>query len=122
MNSQSSISKEQKYLYKLKSKENNIDSYHNKEMRNLSVGCKIMYLISICKLFETNEQRNIKRGGNGLYSEPIENVDVNKLTKQDINEFLKSEWFNKLTNHTKNQHLIRVKKYLRFSNRHDLVD
>ena len=81
-----------------------------------------MYLVSICKLFETNEQRNRKRGGKGLYSKPIENTDVNKLTKQDINEFLKSEWFNKLTNHTKNQHLIRIKKYLKFSNREDLVE
>lgn len=121
MNNQSSILKVEKYLYRLKSKENNIDNYYTKEMRNLSIGSKIMYLISICKLFETNEQRNIKRGGNGLYSEPIETVDVNSLSKRDINEFLKCEWFNRLTNHTKNQHLIRIKKYLKFSNRQDLV-
>ena len=52
-----------KYLYRLNSKENNIDNYYNKELRNLSIGSKIMYLVSICKLFETNEQRNRKRGG-----------------------------------------------------------
>ena len=122
MNNQSSILSVEKYFYRLRSKENNIDNYYNKQMRNMSIGSKIMYLVSICKLFETNEQRNRKRGGKGLYSKPIENTDVNKLTKREINEFLKCEWFNKLTNHTKNQHLIRIKKYLTFSNREDLVD
>ncbi|MFX1344934.1 MAG: hypothetical protein ACFFAI_07480 [Promethearchaeota archaeon] len=69
------------------------------------LGVKLCIWFLSVKLFETNEQRNRKRGGKGIYSKPIENTDVNKLNKQDINEFLKCEWFNKLTNHTKDQHL-----------------
>ncbi len=122
MSIQNSVWDAEKYLYRLNAKKNNIDNYYNKELRNISEGSKVMNLISLCKLFETNEERNRKRGGKGIYSKPIENTDVNKLTKRDINEFLRCKWFNKLTNHTKNQHLIRIKKYLRFSKREDLVE
>ena len=62
INDQNSIWDVKKYLYRLNSKENNIDNYYNKELRNLSIGTKIMYLVSICKLFETDERRNKKRG------------------------------------------------------------
>ena len=63
MNDQNSIWDVEKYLYRLNSKENNIDNYYNKELRNLSIGTKIMYLVSICKLFETDEWRNIENQG-----------------------------------------------------------
>jgi len=63
MNDQNSIWDVEKYLSRLNSKENNIDNYYNKELRNLSIGTKIMYLVSICKLFETDEWRNIENQG-----------------------------------------------------------
>lgn len=121
MSHQNIISDIEKYLYKLRSKENNIDEYLSKELRNLADKSKIVYLIPICKLFETNEQRNRIRRKKELNPKPIEKVDVNKLTKQDINEFLKCEWFTNLSNRTKNLHLFKIKKYLEFSNRKDLI-
>jgi len=112
----------EKYLYKLRSKENNIDEYYSKELRNFSSKSKIIYLISICKLFETDEQRNKSRRIKELNPEPLKNVDVDKLTKQDINNYLNCKWFLNLANSTKNQHLVKVKKYLEFSKRDDLIE
>ena len=120
MTDQNTISDIEKYLYKLRSKENNIDEYYNKELRNLADKSKIFYLIPICKLFETDEQRNRIQRKKELNIKPIENVDVNKLTEQNINDFLKCEWFNSLSNRTKNLHLFKIKKYLKFSGRKDL--
>ena len=62
MNDQNSIWDVEKYLHRLNSKENNIDNYYNKKLRSLSIGTKILYLVSICKLFDTNERRNKNRG------------------------------------------------------------
>ena len=61
MSNQNLISVIEKYLYKLRSKENNIGEYYSKELRDLSNKSKIIYLISICKLFETDERRNKSR-------------------------------------------------------------
>lgn len=122
MNNQNIISDIEKYLYKLRSKENNIGEYHSKEMRDLSNKSKIIYLISICKLFENDEQRNRSRRIKELNPKPLKNVDVDKLTKQDINNYLSCKWFLNLSNATKNQHLVKVKKYLRFSKREDLIE
>ena len=122
MNNQNIISDIEKYLYKLRSKENNIGEYLSKEMRDLSNKSKIIYLISICKLFENDEQRNKSRRTKKLNPKPLRNVDVDKLTKQDINNYLSCKWFLNLSNATKNQHLVKVKKYLRFSNREDLIE
>ncbi len=112
----------EKYLFKLRSGENNIDEYYSKELRNVSNRTKLAYLISICKLFETDEQRNRRRRVKEEKLQPIKNVDVNKLTDQDINDFLKCEWFNNLSNKSKNHRLIAIKKYLKYSDREDLVD
>jgi len=122
MNNQNIISDIEKYLYKLRSKENNIGEYYSKEMRDLSNKSKIIYLISVCKLFENDEQRNKSRRIKELNPKPLINVDVDKLTKQDINNYLSCKWFLNLSNATKNQHLVKVKKYLRFSNREDLIE
>lgn len=122
MNNQNLILEIERYLNKLRSKENNINQYYAKELRDMSDRSKIMYLTSICKLFENNEQRNRSRRTKNLNSTILENVDINKLTKQDINDFLSCEWFDKLSNNTKNQYLIRIKKYLKFSNREDLIE
>ena len=122
MNNQNIISDIEKYLYKLRSKENNIGEYLSKEMRDLSNKSKIIYLISVCKLFENDEQRNKSRRIKELNPKPLKNVDVDKLTKQDINNYLSCKWFLNLSNATKNQHLVKVKKYLRFSNREDLIE
>ena len=61
MNDQNTNLVIEKYLYKLRSKENNIGEYYSKELRDLSSKSKIIYLISVCKLFETDEQRNISQ-------------------------------------------------------------
>ncbi len=111
----------EKYLFKLRSGESNIDEYYSKELRNLSNNSKLSYLISICKLFETDEQRNRRRRVKQEKLKPIKNVDVNKLLEQNITNFLKCEWFNSLSNKTKNQHLVKIKKYLEYSGRKDLV-
>ena len=122
MNNQNIILDIEKYLYKLRSKENNIDEYYSKELRSLTDKSKVIYLISICKLFETDEQRNKSRRIKEPNPEPLKNVDVYKLTKQDINNYLNCKWFLNLSNSTKNQHLFKVKKYLIFSKRNDLVE
>jgi len=112
----------EKYLYKLRSNKNNIDEYYNKELRDLTIKSKKIYLIAICKLFETGEQRNRTQRFKDQNPEPLENVDINKLTIKYINDFLKCEWFNRLSNTTKNQLLVKIKKYLTFSDREDLVE
>ncbi len=61
MTDQNIISNIEKYLFKLRSGKNNIDEYYSKELRNLSNNSKLFYLIPICKLFETDEQRNRSR-------------------------------------------------------------
>jgi len=43
MNNPNLILKVEKYLYRLKAKKNNIEDYYNKNLRNLSIGSKIMY-------------------------------------------------------------------------------
>lgn len=48
-----------KYLNKLKSSENNIEEYHLKELTGLSLETQLNHLITLNKLFETDEQRNI---------------------------------------------------------------
>ena len=122
MSNQNLISEIEKYLYKLKSKENNIGEYYSKELRDLSDKSKKIYLISVCKLFETDEQRNKSRRIKDPNPEPLKNVDVDKLTKQDIDNYLNCKWFLNLSNSTKNQHLVKVKKYLKFSKRKDLIE
>ncbi len=122
MSHQNIISDIEKYLFKLSNRENNIDEYYNKELRNLSNKSKLAYLIPICKLFETDEQRNRRRRVKEEKLQPIKNVDVNKLTGEYINDFLKCDWFNNLLNKSKNHHLVIIKKYLRYSNRQDLID
>ena len=121
MTDQNRILDIEKYLYKLRSNENNINEYYTKELRKLTDKSKLFYLIPICKLFETDEQRNRSRRKKEINPKPLENADVSKLTKQDINDFLKCKWFNSLSNRTKNQHLVKIKKYLKYSNRKDLI-
>jgi len=72
MTDQNIISNIEKYLYKLRSKENNIDEYYSKELRNLTDNSKVFYLIPICKLFETDEQRNRIQRKKELNPKPIE--------------------------------------------------
>ena len=119
---QNLISDIERYLYKLKSKENNIGEYYSKGLRDLSNKSKLIYLISICKLFETDEQRNKSRRIKEPNPKPLKNVDVDKLTKQDINNYLNCKWFLNLSNSTKNQHLVKVKKCLKFLKRKDLIE
>ncbi|MFX1322017.1 MAG: hypothetical protein ACFFAQ_10265 [Promethearchaeota archaeon] len=121
MTNQNLISEIEKYLFKLRNGESNIDEYYNKELRKLSNRTKLAYLITICKLFETDEQRNRRRRVKEEKLQPIKNVDVNQLTTEYINDFLKCEWFNNLSNKSKNHRLIAIKKYLKYSDRKDLV-
>ncbi len=73
-------------------------------------------------MFETDEQRNRRRRVKEEKLQPIKNVDVNQLSIEYINDFLKCEWFNNLSNKSKNHRLIAIKKYLNYSDREDLVD
>ena len=119
---QSAILDIKKYPFKLKNGENNINEYFSKELRNLSNNSKLAYLIPICKLFETDEHRNRRRRVKEEKLQPIKNVPVNKLTEQDIANFLKCKWFNNLSNRSKNQHLVKIKRYLKYSGRDDLIE
>ena len=110
-----------KYLNKLQTPNNNINEYKLTKLNEIKKSSQLNHLISICKLFETNEQRNRTRREkekNGT----LEHADVNKLTENDIYDFLASKWFNKLKGITKNQHILKIRQYLIYSNRQDLAD
>jgi len=110
-----------KYLERLKSNKNNIENYYYKELNGLSEGAILNHLISISKLFETDKQRN-----EGWRSKDkdfnLVQKDINQLTEQHIKDFLNCSWWNNLTSGTKNNHLNRIKKYLKFSERKDLLN
>jgi len=124
-----------KYLERLKSNDNNIEEYHyklktgtlpNYDNKRFKTGAPtsatiLNHLISISKLFETDEQRNESwRSRNKDFN--LNHNNINKLTKQDIKDFIDSDWWNNLLGSTKNMHLNRIKKYLKYSERNDLLE
>ncbi len=110
-----------KYFERLKSKDNNIEEYYYKELNGLSNGAILNHLISISKLFESNEQRNEGwRSRNKDFSLKHNNIAL--FTEQDIKDFLNSKWWNNLSSSTQKMHLNRIKKYLKFSERNNLVN
>lgn len=50
-----------RYFLRHKNKENNIEVYYHIELPILSEESKLVYLSSICRLFETTKQRNDTR-------------------------------------------------------------
>jgi len=110
-----------KYLERLKSKDNNIENYYYKELKGNVDSTILNHLISISKLFETEKQRN-----EGLRAKDkdfnLNHSNINQLTEQDIKDFLDSEWWNNLSNGTQKMHTNRIKKYLKYSEKKDLLD
>jgi len=109
------------YLKRLKSKNNNIEDYYYKELKGNAESTILNHLISISKLFETEKQRN-----EGLRAKNkdfhLEHNNINKFTEQDIKDFLDSEWWNNLSGGTQKMHTNRIKKYLKYSMRNDLLE
>ncbi len=77
-----------RYLTKLKSSENNIEEYYLKKLTGLSLGTQLYCLLSMCKLFETDEQRNMS-GRFKPNNVILEHADVNQLTKENIFDLLR---------------------------------
>ena len=110
-----------KYLERLKSKDNNIENYYYKELKGLSEGAILNHLISISKLFETEKQRSEScRNKNKDFN--LNHSNINQLTLQDIKDFLDSDWWNNLSGGTQKMHINRIKKYIKYSERNDLLD
>ena len=110
-----------KYLNKFKSSENNIEEYYLKELTGLSLGTQLNHLIALNKLFETDEQRNIS-GKLKPNNKILENVNVNHLTKENILDLLRSEWYQSLKGQTQQLNIRRIRTYLKYSKRNDLVE
>ena len=96
----------EKYLKKIKTDTNNIDEYYTtKLLHEIQASTTKNHLIAINQLFIEINKKNPK-----------------KFTKTDILNFLKSEWFGNLSDLTKNGIIARIKLYLKFSERNDLVE
>ncbi|MHA1456550.1 MAG: hypothetical protein ACTSR5_11310, partial [Promethearchaeota archaeon] len=110
-----------KYLNKFKSSENNIEEYYLRELTGLSLGTQLNYLLALNKLFETDEQRNMS-GKLKINNIILENTNVNNLTKENILDLLRSEWYRSLKPQTQQLRINIIKKYLRYSKRKDLEE
>ena len=108
-----------KYLGKLESSKNNIEEYYLKKLTGVSLGTQLNCLMSICKLFETDEQRNMS-GRFKPNSVTLEQTDVNQLTKENILNLLRGEWYKSLKPQTQQLHIRRMRNYLKYSKRDDL--
>ncbi|MHA1106662.1 MAG: tyrosine-type recombinase/integrase [Promethearchaeota archaeon] len=110
-----------KYLNKFKSSENNIEEYYLRELTGLSLGTQLNYLLALNKLFETDKQRNMS-GKLKINNIILENTNVNNLTKENILDLLRSEWYRSLKPQTQQLRINIIKKYLRYSKRKDLEE
>ena len=79
------------------------------------------HLIALNKLFETDEQRNIS-GKLKPNNKILENTNVNCLTKENILDLLRSEWYQSLKGQTQQLNIRRIRTYLKYSKRNDLVE
>lgn len=111
-----------KYENCLLSDDNNIEDYCIKILNNFpSKSTKLNHLISMTKLFETEEQRiNVKRNKDKDYLLNHSNVDL--LTKNDIRVLFNGAWWKNLSNGTQKHHLIRFMRYIKFSKRENLLE
>jgi len=80
------------------------ETYYNLELRPLSFSS------------QANNMRSLKK-----FLFFIEK-DVSEINKTDVENYLISEKFSNLSNSSKNQYLIYIKKYLRYYKRKELVD
>ncbi len=110
-----------KYLERLKSKNNNIENYYYKKLKGNTDGTILNHLISIGKLFESEKQRKEScRNHNKDFT--LKNNNINLLTEQDIKDFLDSDWWNNLAGGTQKTHANRIKNYFKYSERKDLLN
>ena len=110
-----------KYFAKLESNKNNIEEYYLRKLTGVSLRTQLNCLMSICKLFETNKQRNMS-GRFKPNNIILEYADVNQLTKENILVLLKGEWYKSLKPQTQQLHIRRMRQYLKYSKRDDLED
>jgi len=110
-----------KYLAKLESSKNNIEEYYLKKLTEVSLGTQLNHLMSICKLFENNDQRNMS-GRFKPNNVILKHVDVNQLTKENILDLLRGEWYQSLKGQTKQLHIRKIRRYLKYSKRDDLEE
>lgn len=110
-----------KYLTCLESSKNNIKRYKLTELNHLSFGTQLNHLMSITKLFESNDQRIIRN--NLKYNKKIlKHTDISLLTENDIMDLLEGNWYNSLKPQVQQLNILRIKAYLKFSKRLDLVE
>ena len=110
-----------KYLERLKSKNNNIESYYYKKLKGKKERTILNHLISISKLFESEKQRNESRG-NLKKDFNLKHNDVNLITEQNVKDFLDSDWWNNLSGATQKGHVNKIGNYFKFSERKDLLE
>lgn len=109
------------YEKRLISENNNIKDYCIKKLNNFKNGTKLNHLISISKIFETEEQRiNVKRNQKKDYSLNHNNVDL--LTKNNMRNLFDGTWWKSLSKGTQKLHLNRFKEYIKYSKRKDLLE
>lgn len=108
------------YRNLLISEENNIERYYLKELSEWSESTIYNHLASISKLFESNEQRNNNIPHNKEFRLKHSNVDL--LSEKDIKELFSCIWWKELSKSTQKNFLSRMKNYLKFSNRDDLIE
>ncbi len=110
-----------KYLAYLESSKNNIKRYRLTELNHLSFGTLLNHLMSITKLFESNDQRIIRN--NLKYNEKIlKHTDISLITENDIMDLLEGNWYNSLKPQVQQLNILRIKAYLKFSKRQDLIE
>ncbi|MFX1567230.1 MAG: tyrosine-type recombinase/integrase [Promethearchaeota archaeon] len=108
-----------KYLERLKSEDNNIEEYYYNQLKGKSDGTILNHLVTIGKLFETDNQRN-ESCRNKEKDFTLENNNINLFTEQDLKDFLNCKWWNGLKSGTQKMHANRLKQYFKFSDRTDL--
>ncbi len=108
------------YRNLLASKESNIENYYLKQLYGLSESTIYNHLASISKLFESNEQRNNKTPHDDKFR--LKHSNIRLLTEKETKELFNCRWWKNLSKSTQKNFLSRIKTYLQFSNREDLID
>lgn len=108
------------YRNLLISEKSNIENYYLKHLYGLSESTIYNHLISISKLFESNEQRDNTTPHDKKFRLKHSNVDL--LSEKEIKDLFYCRWFKGLSKSTQKNFLSRINSYLEFSNRSDLIE
>ena len=100
-----------KYLTYLESSKNNIKRYYLIKLKYLSIRTQLNHLMSISKLFESNNQRIIRN--KLVYNKKIlKHTDISLITENDIIDLLEGKWYKSLKPQVQKLKFFRIKAYL----------